>query len=55
MPNRSSGGHELCSLLDGHIVLRVEILAARGHYPAISVLDSLSRLMPTVCSERASQ
>jgi flagellum-specific ATP synthase len=35
------------SLLDGHIVLD-RSLAARGHYPAISVLDSLSRLMPNV-------
>ena len=37
------------SLLDGHIVLD-RSLSARGHYPAISVLDSLSRLMPSVCS-----
>jgi len=37
------------SLLDGHIVLD-RGLSARGHYPAISVLDSLSRLMPNVCS-----
>jgi flagellum-specific ATP synthase len=35
------------SLLDGHIVLD-RSLAARGHYPAISVLDSLSRLMPNI-------
>jgi flagellum-specific ATP synthase len=35
------------SLLDGHIVLDRN-LAARGHYPAISVLDSLSRLMPNI-------
>jgi flagellum-specific ATP synthase len=38
------------SLLDGHIVLDRN-LASRGHYPAISVLDSLSRLMPSVCSK----
>ena len=38
------------SLLDGHIVLDRN-LSARGHYPAISVLDSLSRLMPNVCSQ----
>jgi flagellum-specific ATP synthase len=37
------------SLLDGHIVLDRN-LGARGHYPAISVLESLSRLMPNVCS-----
>jgi flagellum-specific ATP synthase len=36
------------SLLDGHIVLDRR-LAARGHYPPISALDSLSRLMPAVC------
>ncbi|MGA2921190.1 MAG: FliI/YscN family ATPase [Candidatus Sulfotelmatobacter sp.] len=37
------------SLLDGHIVLDRR-LALRNHYPPISVLDSLSRLMPSVCS-----
>lgn len=37
------------SLLDGHIVLDRN-LAARGQYPPISVLDSLSRLMPKVCA-----
>ena len=36
------------ALLDGHIVLDRR-LGAQGHYPAISVLDSLSRLMPSVC------
>lgn len=35
------------SLLDGHIVLD-RSLTAKGHYPPISVLDSLSRLMPAV-------
>jgi flagellum-specific ATP synthase len=35
------------SLLDGHIVLDRQ-LAVRNHYPAISVPDSLSRLMSTV-------
>src|SRR3954451_3244238 len=35
------------SLLNGHIVLDRN-LAARGHYPAISILDSLSRLMPNI-------
>jgi flagellum-specific ATP synthase len=37
------------SLLDGHIVLDRR-MALRNHYPPISVLDSLSRLMPSVCS-----
>lgn len=37
------------ALLDGHIMLDRR-LAARGHYPPISVLDSVSRLMPSVCS-----
>jgi flagellum-specific ATP synthase len=37
------------SLLDGHVVLD-RTLSSRGHYPPISVLDSLSRLMPNVCS-----
>jgi flagellum-specific ATP synthase len=36
------------ALLDGHIVLDRR-LGAQGHYPAISILDSLSRLMPAVC------
>ena len=37
------------SLLDGHIILDRN-LALRNHYPPISVLDSLSRLMPSVAS-----
>lgn len=32
-------------LLDGHIILSRR-LAAQGHYPAVDVLDSISRLMP---------
>jgi flagellum-specific ATP synthase len=36
------------SLLDGHIVLDRN-LSSRGQFPSISVLDSLSRLMPKVC------
>ena len=37
------------ALLDGHIVLDRR-LSTQNHYPSISILDSLSRLMPAVCS-----
>jgi len=37
------------SLLDGHIILDRN-LAMRNHYPPISVLESLSRLMPSITS-----
>lgn len=37
------------ALLDGHIMLDRK-LAVRGHYPPISVLASVSRLMPAVSS-----
>jgi flagellum-specific ATP synthase len=37
------------SLLDGHIMLDRR-LAAQNHYPPIAILDSISRLMPMVCS-----
>ncbi|WP_418773157.1 type III secretion system ATPase SctN [Hafnia paralvei] len=40
-------GEEVRSILDGHIYLR-KSLAAREHYPAIDVLNSLSRLFPKV-------
>jgi flagellum-specific ATP synthase len=37
------------ALLDGHVILDRR-LHSQGHYPPISILDSLSRLMPAVCS-----
>ena len=38
------------SLLDGHIVLSRK-LADRGHFPAVDILASVSRLMPTVATD----
>jgi flagellum-specific ATP synthase len=37
------------ALLDGHVILDRR-LSEQGHYPPIHILDSLSRLMPAVCS-----
>src|SRR5690242_19900585 len=37
------------ALLDGHIMLDRK-LSVRSHYPPISILESVSRLMPAVCS-----
>lgn len=45
---------EVKSLTDGHIVLSRH-LAEKGHYPAIDVLESLSRSMFSIVSKRHNQ
>jgi flagellum-specific ATP synthase len=42
------------SILDGHIVLTRD-LADQGHFPAIDVLRSISRLRPDICAQELLQ
>lgn len=47
-------GDEVRSILDGHIYLSRK-LAAKGHYPAIDVLQSISRVFNQVTDDRHQQ
>jgi len=49
-PSEDPVADEVRGLLDGHIVLSTA-LAGRGHFPAVDVLESLSRLMPELVGE----
>jgi flagellum-specific ATP synthase len=42
------------SILDGHIVLSRR-LASAGHYPAVDVLESVSRVMPAITTDQHRQ
>ena len=47
-------GEEVRSILDGHIYLSRKI-AASGHYPAIDILGSVSRVFQQITSEKQQQ